>query len=437
MRGNNGAHHGVHPRGAQANARRAQRRAYDRRQDEDRRRAAKIRAASRALCIKLGLGGLALFVLLLFMVPGGDIDRPCEPPRPPHNVEQLCEPHVCHYACSHGLVLVAGDLTRRCEIASSGAELWMGEQPVCALPEDVHAVTEELRSKESWWWLEVTMVTLVALGVLVFVVVSISRWMAAMRQRGLEMEADVLQELSQHKLYVGVFHSPDQRPLQGLFGEMQMMQDHGGDEAVVVPEARSLHLKLYVQQHQPVQVNVGMHTDENGDTLFADGAVSQPQILQALRQSTRLRLVVLNACRTGALGDYISWTLPGVFVICFTTRCADMCCRLFSRALYVTQATMTQQYGVTIEHMDIPTLFCRAVLLAHREGFRYGDPEPYLRRYHGDPAVRRAHDASEHGVESCLGCYPPYFGEVVLKLRGVTWTATKIVATHVTGQAVA
>lgn len=77
--------------------------------------------------------------------------------------------------------------------------------------------------------------------------------------------------------------------------------------------------------------------------------------------------------------------------------------------------------------LDLVELFTRAVMSAHADGFSFGDPEPFIQVNHAVDAVRVLHDASPDGVDGCLGCYPPVFGDVALKVGSATHSASDIV----------
>ena len=61
------------------------------------------------------------------------------------------------------------------------------------------------------------------------------------------------------------------------------------------------------------------------------------------------RAVVLLVCRCRAepLANYLAATMPGVHVVCFTTLCADVTCRLFTQALHAVQRQMQEETGLT------------------------------------------------------------------------------------------
>ena len=83
--------------------------------------------------------------------------------------------------------------------------------------------------------------------------------------------------------------------------------------------------------------------------------------------------------------------------------------------------------AVDNENLNIVEMFTRAVMSAHSGGFSFGDPAPYIAVNHAEAAVRAMHDSSVDGVDGCLGCYPPVFGDVALKVGCETHTASQIV----------
>lgn len=396
------------------------------------------RLVSKTSCLALVAAVVTLLLIAVFALPAPPpATVVCEAPASVRDAEQVCQQNMCHYACREPLVHVGGSLTRSCRVSASGVSVWSGEPPRCGSrgtkgQQDAAGG----QARVAWETLVMGTVTL-SLAVLV-VVCSLGRWLLHFKRQSMERNVALALAREKHRRYVGIFHSPNDNPLQGLHDEMHVMETSTpAAEHDIVHQASSTKMFQAIQDRQPAQVTLGTHGDfgEEGlvvdgpAALLADGPASQSTIGNAMRQSGRLRLVVLNACRAEPLANYLAATMPGVHVVCFTTLCADVTCRLFTQALHAVQRQMQEETGLTIdnENLNIVEMFTRAVMSAHSGGFSFGDPAPYIAVNHAEAAVRAMHDSSVDGVDGCLGCYPPVFGDVALKVGCETHTASQIV----------
>lgn len=65
----------------------------------------------------------------------------------------------------------------------------------------------------------------------------------------------------------------------------------------------------------------------------------------------------------------------------------------------------------TVNAIDGRELFHTAVQFAAANGFRFGDPDPYIRLHHPTQEIADNHRMAR-GIRTCQGCFPPVWGMV-------------------------